>query len=53
MKQHRQGTNLRIQIRMTLLSLGRDPHQYDSQRLSLDELKKINRKLLQEYKQSA
>ena len=33
--------DLRIHIRLALLSLGRDPHQYDKKKLKISELENI------------
>lgn len=47
MKSNRFGRNrdLRIHIRLALLDLGQDPHQYDDKRMSTAELEALLKKL--------
>ena len=37
MKSQKRGTDLSIMIRMELYSLGKDPHKYDSKRLTIHD----------------
>jgi hypothetical protein len=45
----RQGSNLKIEIRLVLLALGRDP-KFDFGRMTIEELKTMKRELHNEWK---
>ena len=49
MNSQKRGTNLKIQIRMTLSHLGRDPYA-SLARLTIKQLEELNSSLMQEYK---
>jgi hypothetical protein len=50
MNAQREGTNLKIEIRIALSMLGRDPNEIDTRRMSLTDLRALRSKLRAEYK---
>lgn len=50
MKAQRHGTNLKIQIRITLSVLGKPVDAYPLSRMTIAELETLNKELLSRYK---
>jgi len=50
MKTQRRGSDLRIHIRIALVSLGRDKDSIDTSRMSIAEMEKLHKELFAEYK---
>lgn len=50
MNTQREGSNLKVEIRIALSVLGRDPNDIDTRRMTIKELRETKRALHAEYK---